>query len=317
MQSLKVFSEEDELLAIKLYNDRIPIKEIAKIFGYKSKDIIYKILKKHNVPKRRSIRKRIISSVDKGNIKEDYILGKSLKHISKKYNTPIYLISNILDEQRIVKRQTNQIYKVDDTYFDVIDNQNKAYVLGFIFADGTINKKCTCLSITLHEKDIDILQKIKKELRTDANIKPVLNKTNKHHVRLNICSTLICRALEKLGCRRNKTFDLKMPNIKEDLRSHFIRGFMDGDGCICIISRKTKKYFSLSFTGTLDMMESLKSIFGIDNKIYFFRNAYALHIGKRIDVIRIVRWLYKDCDLFLQRKYNKYIEMQEYLTEVS
>lgn len=48
--------------------------------------------------------------------------------------------------------------------------------------------------------------------------------------------------LKNLGCERRKTYNENhIPNISENLIIHFIRGYFDGDGCVCI-SNKTKHY---------------------------------------------------------------------------
>lgn len=60
------------------------------------------------------------------------------------------------------------------------------------------------------------------------------------------------------------------------------------------------------------MINSLKKILKVDNRITFYRNTYALHIGKEVDVIRILDWIYKDANIFLDRKHRKYIEFKKY-----
>ena len=87
---------------------------------------------------------------------------------------------------------------------------------------------------------------------------------------------------------------------------------MDGDGCISITNRKNYKYISLSFTGTSEMLSKLKSLFEVDNPITFYRNSYALHIGKEADVLRILCNIYCDAELYMTRKFNKYKEFCDY-----
>ena len=65
-------------------------------------------------------------------------------------------------------------YTLDEKYFDKIDSQNKAYILGFIYADGSINKGC--LNITLSNKDVEILEFIKDELKYSGKISIKKNK---------------------------------------------------------------------------------------------------------------------------------------------
>lgn len=235
----------------------------------------------------------------------------SLKSIAKSigYNS-VDIIYKILRENKITKRGSIiRKHSIDEDYFEKIDTSNKAYILGFIYADGYIRKDNLALSVVVHNKDIDILIKIKNELKSDVNIEHI---KNKNHNRINICSRKICNSLAKLGCRNGKTFKLEFPNLEEFLIPHFVRGFMDGDGCISVSNKKYGKYISLSFVGTESMINSLKKILKVDNRITFYRNTYALHIGKEVDVIRILDWIYKDANIFLDRKHRKYIEFKKY-----
>ena len=51
-------------------------------------------------------------------------------------------------------------YKINEKFFSTIDTQEKAYVLGLLYADGYVNKLHTCITLALSEKDADILKKI-------------------------------------------------------------------------------------------------------------------------------------------------------------
>ena len=98
-----------------------------------------------------------------------------------------------------------------------------------------------------------------------------------------------------------------MPDIREDLISHFIRGYFDGDG----IGYSDGK---LGFCGNLQILTYIKEkikqfvlIKGNPN-IYFndSNHIYYLTYGRN-DSNLIANFLYKDKqDLFLQRKYNIY-----------
>lgn len=293
---------------INLYqNTNMTLIEIAKLFGYKSKDIIYKILLDYNTPKRRSIKFKISLEQESEIINMYTEKEMTEKEISQYYGININIISRVLNRNKIKTNYCNKKYNINEDYFEKIDTINKAYLLGFIYADGYIRKDGLVLSVVVHHKDIDILEKIKNELNTETNIAAI---KNKNHNRINICNIKLCSDLIKLGCNNNKTFNLQFPNIDTHLVPHFIRGFMDGDGCISIRTQNNKKYFSLSFTGTKEMMDKLKEVLNVDNTISFYKNAYALHIGKKKDVLRILDWIYKDANLYLQRKYNKYCEIR-------
>ena len=74
-------------------------------------------------------------------------------------------------------------YTYNKNYFEVINTKEKAYILGFLYADGCISSyyknerlKAMAMEIQLKYDDIELLEKIKNEL--EANV-PITTKTNK------------------------------------------------------------------------------------------------------------------------------------------
>ena len=65
-------------------------------------------------------------------------------------------------------------YTINEDYFDVIDNQDKAYWLGFIAADGYNREDRGYIEFRLHKQDIDILNKFKQCLSSNHNIQIML-----------------------------------------------------------------------------------------------------------------------------------------------
>ena len=301
--------EEFEQEVIDLFlNTKMSLRAIAKRYDRKSYDFIYGILNKYNInPKRRHIANKI-KIEDVSNIIQLYQdQNMSARQIAKQYMVSGDVIIRVLVTNGIqIRHRYKQTF--NEFYFDNIDTHNKAYLLGFLYADGCINKN-NVVSIVVHKRDIEILQMFKKEL--DASNEITELKSNPH-VRINFCSKHMCNALINIGCGHNKTYFLSFPEIQEQYKYDFIRGFMDGDGCICIKNNNKHKYISLSFTGTLEMMEELKSIFNVDNNISFYRNAYALHIGKEADVLRILHDVYYNAELYMTRKFDKYKEFCNY-----
>lgn len=284
------------------------LRAIAQKYNRKSYDFIYTILSKHNIDKKRRHVSNKFSENEIQKIIEIYQIGDiSCAKIGEQYGVAESTIVRILKNNGIeIRRHWGNTF--DENYFDIINSSNKAYLLGFLYADGCINKN-NSVSIVVHQKDVEILEMFQKELHANNNIR---NVKSKPHVRIDFCSKYLCDSLKQIGCGHNKTFHLSFPDIPPEFTYDFIRGFMDGDGCISITNRGKYKYISLSFTGTLEMLEMLKSIFKVDNPITFYRNSYALHIGKEVDVLRILRNIYCDAELYMTRKFNKYKEFCDY-----
>lgn len=137
----------------------------------------------------------------------------------------------------------NRRHDFDRTFFDKIDTEEKAYVLGFIYADGCNVKHPTTtkLSITQTERDVDILYKIRNVMKSTYPIserKNNLNGGEKYFV-FYIYGKFLGEQLHNLGVVQRKSLTLRFPDFLDDnLMPHFIRGYFDGDGSIWDGKRK-------------------------------------------------------------------------------
>ena len=86
--------------------------------------------------------------------------------------------------------------KLDVNFFENIDNEYKAYILGFIAADGYIESNERTLTFNINKKDIDILYKIKDAVSCENDIK---NSSTKDCVRLYLSSIKLVNDLKKIS----------------------------------------------------------------------------------------------------------------------
>lgn len=172
-------------------------------------------------------------------------------------------------------------YTYNESYFEKIDSHEKAYWLGFLYADGCITRfyrneklKSMSLELTLKSDDEDHLYKFLKCLESNV---PIQHKTikNKYYAsRLVINCTKMCRDLINLGCTPQKSLTLTFPNEKilsEKYISSFICGYFDGDGgvhygeSIVFNKNRNKEYlqysYSCYFCGTQSFLNSIRDIF--------------------------------------------------------
>lgn len=269
-------------------------------------------------------------------IKEMYLSGYSLRDISNiAQNTKgLMALRNKLhslgiDTSKNMKKYAYKILKLrkkyilDDTVFDSIDTEEKAYWLGFLYADGYNHKSKNCIALRLQKEDIDVLYKFRNFLKTDSPIYSYRRKTRiknieKEYCELCVFSTHLCQTLDNLGCIQAKTYILEFPSfIPNNLLHHFMRGYFDGDGCISITKRmdrtQNSKNFQFTVAGRKEFIEQYQNILckTIDitkTKINNFKNnfAVALHYSGKNNVIKIMNYLYKDCTIYMNRKYNKF-----------
>lgn len=302
------------------------------------------VINKYNFSQKtaeRAMRKLNLINTYDHNINQikDFISGMTSKEVAEKYNTSRENINAILKRRNIERRGTTYVYNTH--FFDVIDTEEKAYFLGFIYADGCVFRNE--LKISINKRDIDILKKLKVCMQSNSKIHYKTNITDSGFISdiatINMSHKNLKNSLLSHGVVENKTFKIMFPynSIPDSLLKHFIRGYFDGDGCISFytvnelirtkkIDKNSKRYsnnakkYSISITGTINFLESLRKIFQdkcnqpvsaklTDRFPERGTNIRTLSITGRIQVLTILDWLYCDSNIHLDRKYNKYLNL--------
>lgn len=221
----------------------------------------------------------------------------------------------------LVKSQ--YIYNRD--FFENIDTEEKAYWLGFIYADGcvSVNKDTNSgeVCIKLYKGDYNHLKKFNKSLRGNIPVtfaEGICSFNNKlqESCMIRCYSIKMANDLISQGCIPNKTFSIKVPIISESLINHFIRGFFDGDGCICTDSNDRRtvaiNFCSASEIFLIELRELLykKGIcsYIVDEKD---RSTFRLYIRGLRNTDKMWNYMFDNAKVFLDRKFNK----KQYLYE--
>ena len=191
----------------------------------------------------------IFSENDKKEIIESYMSGESMRSIQRRYNISAKPLRRLLDENNIdhsrgnlrayVKnypdgiydenieneiqdkinnlniRSNHNKYYINRNYFDVIDTEDKAYILGFLYADGNNFPKKSQITMGLEEKDKDILNKMNTCLQYSKEL-TYQDLSNKHDFgysyedmyKLCIYDKHMCNVLDLRGMHPNKSLIL-------------------------------------------------------------------------------------------------------------
>jgi len=202
-------------------------------------------------------------------------------------------------------------YHYDEFFFRKIDTEDKAWVLGWFFSDGNVQKNRIRLGIN----DLEVLEKIRDRFKFNGPFH--IRKESKEHRKtyiLYISSRILASDLTKLGCPPNKTFLLKFPTeemVPRHLIPAFIRGEFEGDGC-CYYNKINKNY-TVSICGTRHLLEGINNFcgtHGIFSQRHPERNKdnLDLRIFRREDVKTFLDLIYKDANFYMQRKFDKYYD---------
>ena len=131
-------------------------------------------------------------------------------------------------------------------HFEKIDSEEKAYWLGFLYADGYISFSENKIELSLAEKDVHHIEKFRDFLGINNRI---CYRPSVKAYRLSFRSDKCKQDLINQGCTPRKSLTLKFPTSKQvpyELIRHFIRGYFDGDGWFS----NTKCCFQVGLIGT-------------------------------------------------------------------
>ena len=213
--------------------------------------------------------------------------------------------------------------KYDIHIFDSINTSDKAYWLGFLYADGCVRSGDINNSISLHLSSVDEDHIVKfkafmKDTRDDSFIKHQTRTAASGRIQYmttySICNKHLKESLTNLGCTPQKSLTLKFPDLSifsdGNLVIDFIRGYIDGDGCL-YADKVTGDLKAVSLRGTPEFLEGVMKIFPqfriyseVDKRTG--RTQYKLSTwGKK--AVEVVKTLYKnrETSTYLTRKFNK------------
>lgn len=300
-------SKEEVGKFISLYKSGKNASEIGRELGYSYKTVL-NYLEKEGIRKTRSN----VTSKEVVEINTLYQSGLSSYAIADKLGISKTTALYHIEEPRPYGPIPT---KVNSDFFEVIDNQEKAYWLGLMYADGNVSSSDN--SITLNLTDRGLVEGFKQALESEHNIYArERNKENpkwKDAYTLTIFNAKLREDLIKHGCIPNKTNSVQLPTLEPELYRHFIRGVFDGDGSVW--GKQGRGYFSI--TGYLPFLDKIQDIIvaaiGLSKtKLAERKPEYGdIRYGGRTNMDRLYTFLYKDATCFLKRKRDKFKEIVE------
>ncbi len=218
-------------------------------------------------------------------------------------------------------------YTVNERFFESIDTLEQCWALGWFYTDGFNRVEPPDARISLNAKDEEVLVKLNALF---GNTRPLQHEPNYNRVTLIISRRPFSADLDRHGCVQCKSHILQYPHHLLDTRAKtvaFLRGVLEGDGCICISQRPKQGPFvavtiassSRAFVDAWD--EVFQSYWGLKGVLQRGKDRPTMGIrfeGTREKLRAMLDEVY-DLDLFplhLERKYRKYLEARALLTEM-
>lgn len=218
-------------------------------------------------------------------------------------------------------------YNHKTNLFENIDQQ-KSYLLGFLWADGYISKNGYKIETTIKTTDFNNLYQIFE--KTGDWKQYHRDRKSKQTGKIYNSSVIIYYGKKTYNFFyeydykiKSDTQPLKILNIiPNKFHKDFYRGYIDGDGSFSyyICSNGTTMTCKFNITSKLNQdwhfIEILFDKIGIKNyKIHRYErksgNSSMIGISNKWDIIKLGDYLYKDSDnIRLERKYKKYLEIK-------
>ena len=253
-----------------------------------------------------------------------YISGEASTTLAKHFNVSPVAIRGLLKRRNIERRgqvAAQRKYTHNEAFFSSIENEEQAYWLGFIAADGYIsssnNSSNAALVVSLAMKDIEHLYRLQKALQSNHPIKEYIY-SKVQFARLFIRSKQLTDDLASYGIVAAKTFTFNWPILPEKLLVPFLRGYVDGDGGFYINSNK-KDFKRANYTNHIFSVTSNKLFIEACQQFLMEKCAllqtkldqrhtnipiFTLRYSGRQQCLRIGKLLYEGATIYLPRKRN-------------
>lgn len=280
----------------------------------------YKYISRLLVQRNLTIKDRKMNKISKGEISKistDFMEGYTILGLAKKYNHTESTIKKYLELYGYqIDHTCKLIQGLNHNFFKIIDTEEKAYLLGFFAADGTINKKGNGMAILIQSRDKEILDFYKQAFnsKNEYYYYPAKQKTHQDRLKILISSYINKQNLINLGFPCRKTYNMfALPNtiMDKSLWHHFIRGYFDGDGSIIVPTVNSRNTVFKITSSNITFLEFCYDLFKqlgcINLRIETAKNnlAATLVVRNKKSIIKIREYLYKDANFYLKRKHEK------------
>ena len=197
-------------------------------------------------------------------------------------------------------------YYRNSNVFEKIDTEEKAYWLGFLYADGYVDPERGEIILGLADKDKEHIDKFRLFLETNAPYKDKINNQKKPYRFFRLYDKKLCEDLEKQGLYRKKSLTLEPKMIiPNEFLIAWSRGLFDGDGSI--FPQKNSKNsirYRIDLMGTEPVLNYVMNLWQISKKLDRNRTVPKIVVTGKREVNRILHLLYDDATIYLDRKYN-------------
>lgn len=297
-------------------------KLLVEYPGYNRRQIT-KILVDNNIAIRGGRKKKTFNEEQVQEIKTLIESGAFLNELADHFSLDRETMKLRLKELGLSIKNKNRVNRrIKSDYFSTIDSFEKAYWLGFLFTDGSVDHYGATgrIRLQLQARDIEILKQFQEDLGLDCKIIDDI-RPNSHCCSVEFTDEQIFNDLGRYGIIPNKTYLTKhipYEQIPSQYLSAFALGLFDGDGNF-YCSKDFSSDVTFGFTAySEETVKDFKQLINLllnkntNNRVYF-TSAWHTQWRGRLQVLDILNILYKNCPRFLKRKHELYLALKNSL----
>ncbi|WP_243525718.1 LAGLIDADG family homing endonuclease [Bacillus pseudomycoides] len=303
-------TEEQQLLAVEKYKNQAGLQRVAQHF-HVTKQEIRNILDKYGV----KLKFRKLNDDEYLWARNEYLNNPvSVKEIARELEVDPEVLYDLFGEEGIQRKNK---FTYNNDFFRCIDTEDKAYWLGFLYADGYLDVPDNKLVLETKYDDREHLKKLinhlcPQKIYKKKTIEKFGNVYDSAFVYFN--SPEIVGDLINIGCTGVKTFTLEFPKgrISPELLRHFIRGYFDGDGSVLPIKDRYGVY--VEYCGNEGFLNDLQIYFKSIIEEYTVvklspkGKAFTFRKGGNEVSFDLYKYMYKDATVYLDRKYQRFVD---------
>lgn len=176
----------------------------------------------------------------KDTIIADYQRGDGCIPIGRRYGHHATSVRDHLIKWGVQMRTASENstrYDIAADTFNRIDSHEKAYWLGFLYADGNVylgpKGDRHIVQLCLASTDTSHVERFRSFLKSDK--RPLYPERDGNAIRFTVDNRQLATNLMALGCVPKKSLTLTFPTeqqVPKQYRPSFVLGYADGDGCI-------------------------------------------------------------------------------------